>query len=160
MLKERARVISVDKSSIWVEASRTQGCAKCEAGEGCGGGVLGKLVKRSTSKLEVHNEIEGLRPGDEVLIGLNEQALLKSSVMAYLIPLVGLFAGAMIAEFFLDANDLAVAAMGVIGLATGFLVLRHFSLKTAMDQRYQPIVLGKSPVSGSACQVYVVEHED
>ncbi len=158
MLEERARVLSVGAATVWVEADRSIGCAKCEAGEGCGGGVLGRLVKRGNSRLEVSNEIAGLSPGDEVVIGFDEQALLRTSLMAYLVPLVCLFAAALAAEFLLSAPDIIVAGAGLCGLLAGYFLLRHFGETVSEDARYRPSVLRKASVVNEGCRVYVPKH--
>lgn len=155
MLEERAKVLSVAEHSIWVSADRQQGCAKCEAGEGCGGGMLTKLVKRKAAELEVRCEITGLQPGDEVIVGLDERALLKTSLMAYLVPVIGLFAGALFAQYLLGANDLVTAAMGLVGLAAGFLLLGRFSERVRAKPEYMPTVLKRSSGNVTGCQVYV-----
>ncbi len=160
MLEERAKILSVESGRVWVSADRSQGCAKCEAGEGCGGGMLTKLVKRKAARIEVRNELADICKGDEVVIGLNEKVLLKSSVVAYFVPLAGLFTGALIAEFFMEAHDLIVAAMGMIGLAAGFLIFRQFSASTITDKNYQPVVLRKATNASGGCQVYVVKNDD
>ena len=157
MLEERARVLSVGNESIWVEADRQQGCAKCEAGEGCGGGMLAKLVKRGTSRLEVVNTIAGISPGDEVVIGLNEQALLRSSVMTYLVPILGMIIAALLAEWLMDASDPVTAGMGLVGLLAGFVMLRYFSDRVGADQRYRPTVLRRVQPNSGGCQVYLPE---
>lgn len=155
MLEERARVICVEAGSVWVEADRQQGCAKCEAGEGCGGGMLTRLVKRGTSRLEVENKLPDIVPGEEVVIGLDERALLKSSIMTYLVPLLAMFTAALLAEWLLDASDLISAAMGLVGLSAGFVMLRYFSYRASSDQRYRPVVLRRAKTVVQGCQVYV-----
>lgn len=160
MLEERARILSVQADDVWVEANRQQGCAKCEAGEGCGGGVLGKLVRRGSSRVLVHNALAGLAPGEEVVIGLDEAALLKSSLMAYLVPLLCMFAAALLAESLLDMNDLATAAMGLVGLMAGFVLFRYFSDYAASHWGYRPVVLRRAgDRAATGCQVYVPNPE-
>ncbi len=160
MLEERAKVLSVEGHSIWVTADRRQGCAKCEAGEGCGGGMLTRLVKRKVARVEVVNELDGLRPGDDVVIGFDEKALLKSSFMAYLLPIVAMFAAALFADLILDADDLIVAAVGMLGLGAGFLLLSRFSAATLTDPRYRPIVLRRTSGLTSGCQIYITDTQD
>lgn len=157
MLEERARVLRVGTDRVWVEANRQLGCAKCEAGEGCGGGMLSRLVRRRESCLEVQGDVRGLKPGDAIVVGFDEQALLKSSIMAYLFPVMGMFAGALLAEFLLDAHDLVVAAAGIAGLMAGFFAFSYFSEIKRKSRQYQPRVLRRLTGESQGCQVYLPE---
>lgn len=159
MLEERARILSVEAHSVWVEANRQQGCAKCDAGQGCGGGMLNKLVRRKSSRLEVRCDLAGIQPGDSVVVGFDERALLHTSFMAYLLPLLGLFSGALLAERLLQANDLIVALAGLLGLVAGFIGFYHFSEKKRILEQYQPRVLRRLTELSPGCQVYLPETE-
>jgi sigma-E factor negative regulatory protein RseC len=81
-----------------------------------------------------------LNVGDQVVVGVPEDVMMKSSVLAYLMPLLGMMFGGLIAEQ-LGARDLLTAVAGMFGLAIGFLILRWHFHKNQHDDRYQPVVL-------------------
>ena len=129
---------------MWVEADRRKGCERCDAGEGCGGGVLGKLVVRRASKVRALNQLPGLVPGDEVVLGLDERLLVRGSMMAYLMPLICMLAAAFFAEIVLQPTDLAVAAFGAFGLGLGLLLLRFYAQRMAQRGEMQPKVMRRA----------------
>lgn len=153
MLEEQAIVLSVEAGAVWVEADRRKGCERCEAGEGCGGGVLGKLVVRRASKVRALNQIPGLVPGDEVVLGLDEKLLVRGSMMAYLMPLICMLGAAFFAELVLQPSDLAVAAFGALGLAAGLLLLRLYAFRMAQRGEMQPKVMRRAQGINVGCRV-------
>ena len=156
MLEEQATVVSVEAGAVWVEADRRKGCERCEAGQGCGGGVLGKLIVRRSSRVRALNQLPGLVPGDEVVLGLDEGLLVRGSLMAYLMPLLCMLAAAFFAEFVLQSVDLAVAAFGLFGLGTGLLLLRAYSYRLAQRGEMQPRVLRRAQGINAGCRVQPV----
>jgi len=99
MIEQRARVVGTEGGFALVEAAPSGGCAACGVQGGCGVSKLGKLLPRRSRVLRVANEL-GARPGDEVTLGVAEDALLASALAAYLPPLAGLLAGALLGGAF------------------------------------------------------------
>lgn len=153
MLEEQARVLAVEEGAVWVEADRRRGCARCEAGQGCGGGVLGRLTTRGSSRVRALNALQDLAEGDEVVLGLDEQLLVRGSIMTYLVPLITMLLAAIFAEQFLQTSDLAVAAFGAVGLGAGLLILRMYSRGLQHNARFQPRVLRRAGSKDSGCRV-------
>ena len=96
MMIERARVVAVEVDACWVETIARPGCGACASGQGCGGGVIGRLLGDRRHHLRIVLPA-GLRPAvdDEVEIGVREHSVLRASVFAYLLPLAGIVAGAV-----------------------------------------------------------------
>ena len=97
-----------------------------------------------------------LNVGEDVVIGVREDLLVRSSLQVYLLPLLGLFAGA------LGAHGLAVAEYfvilsGGIGFAAVWLSVRWFSASQADNPALQPVVLRSlavsSPLAGERLRV-------
>lgn len=153
MLEEQATVLNVEADAVWVEADRRKGCERCEAGQGCGGGVLGRLVVRGKSQVRAMNDLTGLQVGDQVVLGLDERLLLRGSLMTYLVPLLCLLAAALFAELALQASDLAVAAYGGLGLGAGLLILRSYTLRLTARGHLQPRVLRRATDIKRGCRV-------
>lgn len=158
MLEEQATVVSLESGAVWVEADRRTGCERCEAGQGCGGGVLGRLVVRGNSRVRALNDLPDLAVGDDVVLGLDERILLSGSLMTYLLPLLCMLAAALFAEQFLQTSDLAVAAFGIFGLAVGLLVLRGWSRRLIKRGLMQPRVLRRSTGINAGCRVQPVDN--
>ncbi len=140
MIEEKAIVSSVDAGLIRVRAFGPASCARCAAGQGCGGGLLARLLKRRDAEVEVAGMLEGVSVGDVVVVGLAEAALLRASVWVYLVPVVAMFSLAAFAQAMLGAGDLGVAAFGLAGLAGGFWITGNYA-RGAQDAEFRPRLL-------------------
>lgn len=116
MIEEHARVVAVDGGHVLVEASAAGGCSACAARSGCVTSRLGTLLGRGPRLWRLPND-QGLQAGDSVILSLPEEALLAATMAAYLPPLVGLLAGALLGAS-LSAGD----AWPLIGSVSGFLL--------------------------------------
>jgi sigma-E factor negative regulatory protein RseC len=83
-----------------------------------------------------------LRPGDEVIVGLADGVLLRGALLAYLLPVLLLLAGALLGDAaFAGAGEEPVVLAGALGLGLGFLAARVLSQRFRDDPRFQPVVL-------------------
>ncbi len=73
MIEQRARVVGTEAGFALVEAAPSGGCGTCGVQGGCGVSKLGRLLPRRSRVLRVTNEL-GARPGDEVTLGVAEDA--------------------------------------------------------------------------------------
>ena len=132
MIEETGRVVAVEPDAVWVETLRRGACESCSARQGCGHKLLDSERAGSRARLRVLNPDLLLCTGDQVVLGIPEGALM---------PLVLLFVGALLgAQISLYQTDLS-AALGVAGLAVGFLINRWYSQSRAADLRLQPRIM-------------------
>jgi sigma-E factor negative regulatory protein RseC len=146
MIEETGQVVDVEGEFAWVESERSSTCGSCAVRQGCGTGAIARVLGRRRVRLRVLNRI-GARTGDYVVIGVPGSGLVRGSLAVYAVPLSGLFAGALagyaLASRFYPAwpgDPLAIAG-ALAGFAAGLVWLRGFSLRTAMNTDYQPVVL-------------------
>lgn len=101
----------------------------------------------------------GAGVGERVIIGLEEAALLRSSLVAYVVPLVLLIAGAIAGGMLVSpAYSDAYAAVGaLLGLIAGFGSLKWINRRTGSGGQgmYRPVILRRA----FSCQ-NVKFHED
>ena len=145
MIEESAQIVECVGTVAWVETQRTSTCGSCAASKGCGSAALAKVLGRRRTRVRVLNGVQA-SVGEQVIIGLQERALLKGALAIYLVPLFGLLAGALLgvllAERLLVVNvDIVSMAFGGIGAAVGLLWLRYYARSIRNDERYQPVVL-------------------
>lgn len=145
MIEETARVVLVDGEYAFVETERRASCGSCQSQGSCATSVLAGLFKRRYNQLKVLNT-ELAKPGEQVVIGLQEQALLKLSVLAYLLPLFWMILMAMAAQHFsgyftLFSGELPQVIGGLLGLIGGFFLLRLLAHKNRHDPGYQAVML-------------------
>ena len=140
MLEEPGRVVAVEDGAVWVETLRRSTCSACSASAGCGQGLMEKLgVGQKRGYVRALTDLR-LVVGDGVVIGIREDLLVQSSLRVYLLPLLGLFAGAMLAQWLALAESFVIlAALGGF-LAVWWLVRRH-SRQDVDDPARQPVVL-------------------
>lgn len=147
VIEEQAQVVHVEDREVWVETQRQSACGQCSVNKGCGTAVIGKVLGKKSSRVQVLNPNNiSVDMGDRVLIGIEEQALVKGSMAIYLMPLLAMFLFGLLGEvladqFALASPDAFIAVLSVVGLAVGFLWLRLFARGIAQDARYQPILL-------------------
>ncbi|TVQ92631.1 MAG: Fis family transcriptional regulator [Chromatiaceae bacterium] len=156
MIEQHAVVLSLsaglvpgDPGLAEVEVQRQTSCGSCSAQTGCGVSLLDRLLGRRPQRLLVVNGA-GVRVGETVVIGVPEGALLKAAVAAYLGPLAGLFAGALLVEGWFGS---AAQGLTLVGAAAGFILallgLQRYSRRLASDPRYRARLLRRESVQVS-----------
>jgi sigma-E factor negative regulatory protein RseC len=145
MIEESGRVVSTRGEYAWIETGRATACGSCASRSGCGTSVLATLFGRRPANIRVVNSI-GAAVGEQVVIGISESGLVRGSLAVYLVPLAGLFAGALAGQSLAAASvsapgDLASMLGGAGGFAAGIVWLRRFSRVSARNARYQPVML-------------------
>ena len=149
MIEESALVIACEAGFAIVETQAQAACGACRAKSGCGTSVLSGLFKRRHNRLKVLNPIQAA-PGQRVIIGLQERAMVSISLAAYLMPLLSLLLGAIglqqAAEYWQwRGGELASIMGGLSGLIIGLVLLKRFSHRHAYDPSYQAVILRRAP---------------
>lgn len=140
MIEEPGRVVAVEEGAVWVETLRRSTCSACSANAGCGQGLMEKLgVGQRRGYVRALTDLH-LAVGDGVVIGVREDLLVRSSVQVYLLPLLGLFAGAMLAQWLALAESFVILA-GLGGLFSLWWLVRWRTRRSADDPSLQPVVL-------------------
>lgn len=147
MIEELAQVVSLDGNDVWVETQRRSACGQCAANKGCGTAVLGKILGNKRSRVRVLNPAaKKVSVGDEVIVGVDEQALVRGSLAIYTVPLLALFLFGLLGEV-LAAQlnfvqpDMFVIIISLFGLGLGFIWVKRFSLMVSGSPQYQPVLL-------------------
>ncbi|CAG0993148.1 Protein RseC [Methylophilaceae bacterium] len=145
MIEEHAIVVGLENDSALLEIVRKTPCGLCGKSRGCGISLWGKLFNHK-SVFKASNNI-GAKVGDGVIVGVDEQALLKSSMSIYGIPLAavlcGAFAGmAFIPEGAVQGQKDTYAVLGAIaGLVLSLFWLKGHSEGQRYNARYRPVIL-------------------
>lgn len=129
MIEQQGKVIAVEGTRIRVRIGASAGCSACDAGKGCGAGVLGRLLRRRDAVLSFDNDI-GAQVGQAVVVGLPETVFLRLVLRLYLFPLLAALLGAVAGQFLAmhlqfseSTTDLAVLSGGLLA---GVLAVRSF----------------------------------
>ncbi|MEO6118576.1 MAG: SoxR reducing system RseC family protein [Methylotenera sp.] len=149
MIEEYAVITGKTDVLATLELERRTACGICGQKRGCGNATWGKLLGHNTHAFTAENCINA-NVGDSVVVGIDEHAVLRSVFYLYIVPLIGLMLGTVLAELFLH-HPLYVILGAISGLVLGFLwVKRHlrgqhgndrFAEGQAESTRYQAVIL-------------------
>ncbi|MFM1891447.1 MAG: hypothetical protein RLZ44_524 [Pseudomonadota bacterium] len=142
MIEELGRVVEVRDGAAAVASSGAAACGGCASQGGCGTASLARFFQRRQRVLWVRNAVSA-NPGDQVLVGLDEGALLRAAWVAYALPLAGLLLGGMLGEALASATtkELSALLFCLLGLITGLALARRLSWRLARQPRYQAEIL-------------------
>lgn len=147
MIEETATVIAIEQGQLVLQASTRTACGSCAAKQGCGTSVLSGWLGRKVVHIRADNTVDA-QVGDEVVIGLGEDALLSGSVWIYLLPLLVMLLSALLADQLLESGrqgrDLLVMLAAVTGFGLMLLVARTRLLADSRIGRLSPVVLRKT----------------
>jgi sigma-E factor negative regulatory protein RseC len=157
MIEQNATVVAVESNAAWVETQRHSACGACAMNKGCGAGMFAKAFGFKSPQLRVV-DTQGIAVGDQVVIGIDERALVRGSFAAYMVPILFMLGFAMLGETFFAEwlavqSDGLTLSLGIAGLIVGLLWLRRYSRRVGSDSRYQPVILHKGDTYlSSACE--------
>lgn len=135
MIEQSAKVISVEPGYAWViPQQKASGCTGCASG----------ACTKAPQKMRVLNPLYA-RPGEQVIVGMQGEALVIYSVLAYLMPLLSLIASAIVGNSvfaMLGLNaELGVIMAGAAGLLGGLRFANVFGSRSLHSSTFQPVIL-------------------
>ena len=120
MIEETGTVVSQDGDWAIVEPDKTSACGSCSVRNGCGTASLSRFFGQRRHAFHAQNPINA-RPGDRVVMGLDESSLIKGSVLVYLLPIAGMIVAAMLMSAWAGMNGLNQELWSLLGLVLGLL---------------------------------------
>jgi len=142
-----ATVISIRDNLAVVEVDAAAVCARCAAGKGCGAGLLSG--GRRPGRLEVNvGRDRSLQIGERVYLSLEPANILRASLLAYGLPLLGVTAALALA-WLLSGRlaDSAAVVIALAGLGAG-LVLGRWQMRRLDCLRQLVPTIGDRVISG------------
>jgi len=145
VIEETARVVAQEGAFARVETERTSTCGSCAARSACGTSAIAKAFGARRTSFKVLNPV-GARIGEQVVIGLEESALTRSSFVFYIVPLLALFLFAALgqevaARLNLNLTEPASIVGGLLGLLIGLGWVRRYASRVSNDKRRQAVIL-------------------
>ena len=150
MLREEGIVKAVNGDRAEVQTRVKSACGGCSAKNGCGTSLVASLFPQRGHNFIARNSV-GAKPGDRVVIGLDESDLQLASLMIYLLPLLGLIGGALSGIYLarlLGSGDgeLLSILLGAGGMAAVLLLVRARSYSLAgRGERFEAEILEVIP---------------
>ncbi|ENR5392195.1 TPA: SoxR-reducing system protein RseC [Providencia rettgeri] len=139
MVKEWATVVRWQNGRALLRYGSSSGCGSCGARKTCGSYALSKIGPNTEHELEIAIE-QPLVEGQKIEVGIPEGSLIRSALLVYLTPILGLFIFAGLAQAF-DFEQFWIAISGVIGGTIGFYIARRLASNWRDDEAFQPVVL-------------------
>ncbi|QDJ13429.1 hypothetical protein CEP45_05980 [Mergibacter septicus] len=140
MMIENATVIDYQNGIATVKCQSKTSCGHCQAKANCGASVLSELGQLTGKVEEHHFTITSsipLTPGQKILVGLDEKALIHSVLLVYILPLITLLTTAIITSFF-TTNESIIALLTLVMTLLSFLIVHYFDKKLKKQPYYQP----------------------
>lgn len=138
MITESAIVTRCDGKRVELELQRASSCGQCELSKGCGTGALGRLLGHRGKPILIETGHD-LKPGDTLLLGLSESALVKASLAIYGLPLLGMVCAGLLTTLLTTSEGLVVVA-AVAGFFAGF-KMANFLAHSLEDAKFTPHIL-------------------
>ena len=139
MITEVGQVAKVQPDLVWVRTIQSSACGACQAKSGCGQHVLSRFVDSSRLIPLLPNKELTLREGQSVEIGIGENVVVVTSLIAYVLPIVLLVVGAA-AGAGLGASDFWSVSGALFGLACGAFIGR-FTLRFLNPAWFNPVLI-------------------
>jgi sigma-E factor negative regulatory protein RseC len=140
MIEESAIVVNIENHQIWVENGSNSACGGCRQKASCTTNALGSLLKKKS--VRVDSDIQ-LKTGDHVMVAIDENLLLRASLLLYLVPLIALFTGAGLADWLLaDNSDLWIAGSAITSFLISLWIINKAQSLLIMGYA-RPVVLRK-----------------
>lgn len=136
------------------DSSSSDGCGSCSSKNACGSANLLKPLidaKSQEKYLKVRNTLNA-DVGDKVTLELCSKNLLKSTLLAYLLPLFSLFLFALLGRFLL--GETASALLGITGLFIGLFFVRFIASNTSFKHLIEPVMVSHNKDNSHIMQPY------
>jgi sigma-E factor negative regulatory protein RseC len=134
---EIGKVLETSAGRARVEVSPSGMCSHCDMASTCIPASSGNRI------IEVADPI-GVAPGLSVRIELASGKLLLASFLAYVFPLIFLFAGALLgfSATSESSGELGGGLGSLVGLAAGLLLSRMYAQRLAARGKINPVITG------------------
>ena len=144
MIEELAVVVKIENRQVWVESGPNSACGGCLQKTACTTNAIGSLLSKKS--VPVDSDIQ-LKAGDQVMVAIDENLLLRASLLLYLLPLIALFAGAGVADWLLPEQaphaELWVAGSAILTFLASLWLINKAESLLMLNYYARPVVIKK-----------------
>lgn len=144
-----AHVVAIEGRTVWLEPEQSSGCGSCAASSSCASKGIGTLASRLEARRFALENHANLEVGDKVVVGIQHDALVQGSFIAYGIPLATMWLAAAVAQSSAGKDIVTMAAMAA-GLLLGLGLARFGATRLAARGDLAPRFLRRAG-HGSEC---------
>jgi len=128
-----------DAAMATIEVVRKTACGICGQTSGCGNAIWGKIFAHKSASFKAQNTI-GAQVGQSVVVGIDEQAVMKSALLLYTVPLAMMLIVPILVSTFTASN--VVAMLGAaFGLFVGYFWVKAHIECREYYQEHTPKIL-------------------
>lgn len=146
MIEEQVLVVKVEQHRVWVASSQAGACGQCAQKSACSTQAIASVLKNKPVAVEV-DSVTRLNVGDTVVVAIDESLLLLATLLMYLFPLMALFAGGGLVDWWLPDNNAAaegwIAAGALVGLLLSLWFLHRVQHVFLFNACTRPVVVKK-----------------
>lgn len=144
MIEEFAVITKRFDDHVMLEIERRTACSLCGQKRGCGNATWGKLLGHDNHEFAAENAINA-KVGDSVVVGIDERIVLSSTFYLYVVPMLTMLVGAVLADALFD-NQFYVILATALGLLLGFVwvkghLIGYGAVKKPYGKKLHVIVL-------------------
>ena len=146
MIEQTATVVSVESGYAWVMPQQTvSSCGGCASKTSCTSTASPfSFMRKEPQKMRVLNPSYA-RPGDVVVVGVQGEALVMYSLLAYMLPLLGMLVmaimGRELAAFGGITSEIVTVFSGLLGLVGGLRLANVIGARSLKSHEFQPVIL-------------------
>ncbi len=139
MIEELAIVVKIENHQVWVESGSKSACGGCQQKTSCTTNAIGSVLKKKSVPVDCGIQ---LKIGDQVMVAIDENLLLRASLLMYFVPLMALFTGAGIADSLLG-TDLWIAFSAVLSFLAALWLINKAQSRLILNYYARPVVVRK-----------------
>ena len=165
MIEEQAVIVAIERGETdsdnqpidvaTLEIMRQTPCGLCGQTRGCGNSIWGKIFVHKSNTFKANNVIHA-QVGEGVIVGIDEQVVLRSALLLYALPLATMMIGALLSTSIFaksaEQADLYELIGTVVGLAVGFVWVKGYATSAKYSLKNQPVILRLASQSASISQ--------
>ncbi len=139
MIEAIATVVACNQGKVKVEYTRASACGHCQHESSCSISAVNEAESK-IQIIEIDSTLD-LVNGQQVRIGIPEKSLVKGALLAYIVPLVCILAGAISGHMMGNGQDLPSILGALLGGILGFTIIKWRSRSKGVSE-YKPVILG------------------
>ena len=142
MIEETAIVVEVGEQQVLLQTQRKSACQSCSVKSGCGTSTLAKVVGKRSSQFAVNKTFDVV-VGEEVIVAVDENALVQGSLLMYLFPLIFMMISGILVEI-VFADELMTILSVVVGFVFAMAIVRFVLSGSRLKSSVQPHLLRRA----------------
>lgn len=140
LIEEQGVVIELKGNQAKVQMKENPACGSCPGHSACH--AIGSMFGKRVMVMEALNQEEA-QVGQQVVVSFKSEQLPKASLIMFIIPVIGLLAGAILG-YHLNVGgnrDLSAVIFSILVVTATFMGIRRYCKKYERDPSYRPTII-------------------